>query len=161
MNKNKILPILIVVLSLDFLALGLLMLQKYDCNCSVVEKKEEHVNVETEDAPKDLSSKSVVVEGIGQQNSFFLYGTVKKEPIPEEMELGDFWYWIYFDEPHLLTVSASGVPQYIEKLQVNPTEFEEMYNLEEFLNERVEIYGYLTSGYAESNVFQITAIRKY
>jgi hypothetical protein len=137
------------------------MLGRYDCECYVVKKENLESIEEKEEIIKDIIDETKVIDGIGEQNAFFLYGTLKKEPIPEEMDLGDFWYWIHFDQPHLITVGASGVPQYINKLQVYPTEFEEIYNLEEFENEKVEIYGYLTSGYAESNVFQITAIRKY
>lgn len=158
MRKNNILPILIIVLSINFLSLGLMMLNDKSCNCPIIEDKPEKI-VEKESI--SVPEKSVVMDTIGQQSQFFLYGKLKKEPIPEEMELGDFWYWIYFDEPHLLVVTALGIPQYVDKLQLNPPQYEDYYEIEDFIDEEVEIYGYLTSGYTESTVFQITAIRKY
>ena len=61
----------------------------------------------------------------------------------------------------LLVNNASGVPTYIDKMQLIPSENEDFYNLESFVDKRVEVYGYQTSGYAESSVFQVEAIREY
>ncbi|MBW6441403.1 hypothetical protein K0B04_00640, partial [Patescibacteria group bacterium] len=85
---------------------------------------------------------------------------IKKEDIPEELELGDDWYWLYFNEPHLLVNNSLGIPIYIDKMQLNPP-MDDFYDIDEFLNTDVEVYGYQTWGYAESSVFQIEAIRKY
>ena len=159
MRKNNILPILIIVLSINFLSLGLMMLNDKGCNCPVIEDKGEKAVEKESVAP--IPAKSVVIGTTEQQSHFFLYGKLKKEPIPEEIELGDFWYWVYFDEPHLLVDNALGVPQYVDKLEVYPPQYEDYYEIEEFIDEKVEIYGYLISGYAEDTVFQITAIRKY
>jgi hypothetical protein len=86
---------------------------------------------------------------------------LKKESIPAELELGEYWYWIYFEKPVLLVNSASGVPTYVDKMQLIPSENEDFYNLENFVDKRVEVYGYQTWGYAESSVFQVEAIREY
>ncbi len=89
-----------------------------------------------------------------------LRGIIKKEPIPPELELGDYWYWFYFDEPYLLKNNARGIPLYIEKIEVFPAERQHkgIYDIDEFLDAKVEIYGYQTWGYAESSVIQILSI---
>jgi len=46
-------------------------------------------------------------------------------------------------------------------MQLIPSENEDFYNLENFVDKRVEVYGYQTWGYAESSVFQVEAIREY
>ncbi|MBI2414415.1 hypothetical protein HYV31_01025 [candidate division WWE3 bacterium] len=86
-------------------------------------------------------------------------GIIKKEIIPKELELGDYWYWIYFDEPYLLKDNASGFPRYVSKIQVSPSQniakdFDEMVNIP------VEIFSRKSWGYAESNLFEILAITK-
>jgi hypothetical protein len=96
-----------------------------------------------------------------ENNPIFLRGQVRKEPIPTELELGDFWYWIYFDKPYLLIYNASGVPMYIDKIQAVPSGNRDFYDIEKFLNKEVEIHGFQGWGYAESSVFNIMAIREY
>ncbi len=78
-------------------------------------------------------------------------GTLKKEAIPAELELGDYWYWLYFDEPYLLEENASGIPMDVDKLQVNPPS-REIEGMDVFDGQHVEIKGNLTWGYAESTV---------
>lgn len=91
-------------------------------------------------------------------NTVTVRGVIKKEKVPEELQLGDYWYWFYFDEPYLLTENASGYPQYIDKIQVLPPQNKDFSGIESYLNKHVEIYGSKTWGYAESNVFQLIAI---
>ncbi len=84
-------------------------------------------------------------------------GTLRKEEIPAELELGDYWYWIYFDEPYTLEQNAAGFPMDIDKIQVNPPQREEM-GMDTFDGKHVEIKGYITWGYAESSVIQAEEI---
>ncbi|MFA6981980.1 MAG: hypothetical protein WC243_03090 [Patescibacteria group bacterium] len=100
-----------------------------------------------------------VIEGVGEESTVFLEGTIRKEAIPRELELGDYWYWIYFDTPVLQKNNASGVPLYIDKMQLNPPIEKDFYNIEDFVDKSVEVYGYQTWGYAESSVFQILSLR--
>ena len=101
-----------------------------------------------------------IINAVGENYPLIIEGIIKKEEIPAELELGDYWYWIHFDEPYLLVNNASGTPMYIEKMQLNPPENAEMYDLEEFLDTKVEVFGYQTWGYAESSVFQVLSLRK-
>ena len=78
-------------------------------------------------------------------------GTLKKEAIPAELDLGDYWYWLYFDEPYLLEENARGIPMDVDKLQVNPPA-REVEGMDVFDGQHVEIKGNLTWGYAESTV---------
>lgn len=84
-------------------------------------------------------------------------GTLKKEQIPADLELGDFWYWLYFDAPYTLEENAAGFPMNIDKLQVNPPAREEL-GMNVFDGKHVEIKGILTWGYAESTVIQAEEI---
>lgn len=88
---------------------------------------------------------------------FRIRGMIRKEKIPVELELGDYWYWMYFNEPFLLENSASGIPQYINKIQVVEAA-QNFFTLENFLDKQVEVAGNIGWGYAESNVFNIVAI---
>lgn len=81
-------------------------------------------------------------------------GKIVKEKIPPELELGDYWYWIYLDKPFLLENNASGEPAYVDKLEV----WGDAPNLDTLLNKAVEIKGTLTWGYAESNVIEIESV---
>lgn len=84
-------------------------------------------------------------------------GTLKKEQIPAELELGDYWYWLYFDEPYLLEDNARGIPMNVDKLQVNPPA-REVEGMDVFDGQHVEIRGNITWGYAESSVIQAEEI---
>lgn len=101
-----------------------------------------------------------VIKFKGEDNLISLTGILKKEEIPEELMLGDYWYWIYFDEPHLLEHNASGVPVYVNEIQVFPPEADYFYNIDDFKDKKVLVHGYQTWGYAESSVFQIVAIKE-
>lgn len=78
-------------------------------------------------------------------------GIINKERIPEDLSLGEFWYWIYFDEPYYLADNASGLPQNVDKMQVNisPT-----IDFEKILDKHIKLTGRLTWGYAESRVIE-------
>lgn len=84
-------------------------------------------------------------------------GILRLEKIPEDLMLGDTWYWLYFDQPFLLEYNATGTPLYIDKIQVFPPEDDFFYKIDDFVDKEVEIYGYLSWGYAESSVFQAVA----
>lgn len=156
MRKNSVLPVLIIVLSVNFLTLGLLMLTDKYCLCPSVPRTEEAVGVE-----QDVAKKATVTGDLGQENRTFLHGDLVEEEIPEDLEMGESWYWLYFDEPYLLVVNARGFPIYVDKIQVLPPRNEDVYNVEDFVGKRVEIFGYQTWGLSESSVFQVMAIREY
>ena len=84
-------------------------------------------------------------------------GTLRKEPIPKELELGEYWYVFYFDDPYLLEENAAGRPMYIKQIVVNGPK-DNFYNLDDFVDKHVEIKGEFGNGYAESTVLNITAI---
>ena len=84
-------------------------------------------------------------------------GTLKKEPIPTELELGNYWYWLYFDEPYTLEENSAGFPMEIDKMQVNPPVREEP-GMDIYDGQHVEIKGNITWGYAESSVIQAEEI---
>ncbi|HAI62608.1 MAG: hypothetical protein UU64_C0002G0087 [candidate division WWE3 bacterium GW2011_GWF2_41_45] len=84
-------------------------------------------------------------------------GTLKKEQIPAELDLGDYWYWLYFDEPYTLEETAAGFPMDIDKIQVNPPS-RETEGMDVFDGKHVEIQGNITWGYAESSVIQAEEI---
>lgn len=155
MKKSNSAFIVIVILCLLFLSLGFYALSKVNVKCPPVEKCEEIV------VDNESNKEGAVIDSTGQGDEIFLYGTLKKEPIPQELELGDYWYWLYFDNPHLLINNASGVPLYVDKIQVNPPENKDMYDIENFVDKKVEVYGYQTWGYAESSVFQAVSMREY
>ncbi|HLB51810.1 hypothetical protein A3F07_04725 [candidate division WWE3 bacterium RIFCSPHIGHO2_12_FULL_38_15] len=92
------------------------------------------------------------------QDKFTVRGVIRKEKIPAELELGEYWYWINFEEPYLLKDNASGWPQYIDKIQLFPPQDTSFYKLDDYLNKHVEIYGYNSWGYAESSVIQVISM---
>jgi len=93
------------------------------------------------------------------QGKIVVKGIIKKEKIPQELELGDFWYWVYFDSPLYLENNASGEPSYVHKIEVYPPGTIQTAAFEAFLNKHVEIDGSWTGGYAESSVIQIDALK--
>lgn len=123
-------------------------------------------------SPVNLENKEVVVssEQVTTESNynyvpekFTVRGTLKKEAIPEELQLGDYWYWLYFDEPYLLQGSALGYSTYVDKLQVLPPNRapevpNKEYDMDKHDGKRVEIYGYQSWGYAESSLIQAIAI---
>jgi hypothetical protein len=84
-------------------------------------------------------------------------GTLVKEKIPPELELGDEWFWLYFDEPFLNYYSAIGFPVYEHKMQITGSQ-QSKYNLDNFTGKHVEIAATLSWGYAESNILVMHAI---
>ncbi|OGC60548.1 hypothetical protein A3K34_01850 [candidate division WWE3 bacterium RIFOXYC1_FULL_40_10] len=84
-------------------------------------------------------------------------GTIKKDLIPPELELGDYWYNFYFDEPYLLEESSVGRPIYVNSLQIaEPTDG--FFNLEDFIGKHVQVSGNFGWGYAESTTIESIAI---
>jgi hypothetical protein len=83
----------------------------------------------------------------------YFTGTLKKEEIPAELELGDYWYWLYLDKPQLIENSTGVGPLYTEKLEVYPPEHS-LTNIDEYIDLEVEIAGYLDWGYSESRVIK-------
>jgi hypothetical protein len=84
-------------------------------------------------------------------------GIIRYEKIPEEMQLGDYWYIMYFDEPYLLEENASGRPVYMKSLEI--TEFKDgFHKIDNFINKHVEVSGNYGWGYAESTLIEPVAI---
>jgi len=154
MKRSNLSLLIIVLLSISFLSLGFLNLKNKNGRCPP-EKQCEKCFVS-----EDKVSEVKEINSTGKNDPIFLYGNLKKEKIPEEFELGDYWYWVYFKEPLLLINNAAGVPIYIEKMQVNPPATKDFYDIDDFVDKNVEVYGYQTFGYAESSVFQIEAIKE-
>ncbi len=81
-------------------------------------------------------------------------GVIKKEKIPLDLELGDYWYWFYFEEPYILETNSSGNPLLINKIQIvagsKYDNADQM--LDEYLGKKLKIYGELSWGYAESRI---------
>ena len=94
----------------------------------------------------------------GNSETIVVKGKIVKEQIPKELDLGEYWYWMYFDSPFLLQENASGIPQRVTKLEVSPPADMNEYQFEQYLNSPVEILGDLTWGYAESSVIQVHSI---
>lgn len=88
-------------------------------------------------------------------------GVIKKERIPEDLQLGDYWYQFYFTTPFLNEYSAVGIPNYVEKLEIvgikEDINFRNI-KLDDFLSKEVEVAGYMGWGYAESNIIEPIAI---
>lgn len=111
-------------------------------------------------APVDLSNEKSL--NLPPNNSqITVQGKIVKETIPAELELGENWYWIYFDTPFFLQDNASGRPQYVDKIQVIPrSEKTNIPTIDTLLNIHVEVVGELTWGYAESRVIQIISTKE-
>ena len=113
------------------------------------------------EANLQTTEKEVVIDDVEIEETPVVFktfvGTLKKEAIPVELELGDFWYWLYFDEPYLLEQNARGIPMDVDKLQVNPPA-REVEGMDVFDGQHVEIQGSITWGYAESSVIQAEEI---
>jgi hypothetical protein len=151
MIKAKSLMTILVAISVinTFIVLILVLFQKNSTFIPV--KNNDEIITQIGDEDIDRSS---------DPTDLRIRGTIKKEIIPPELDLGDgYWYWFYFDEPFLNKESANGLPMLTEKLQVFPPKDVENYDIENFLNKRVEAFGNMTWGYAESNVIQLIAIR--
>jgi len=126
-----------------------------DVNNSIFQLKSEITTKET--TPK--STNSIVIGSVDENETQFLTGTLKKEKIPVELDLGDYWYWLYFDNSALLLNNAMGYPLYIDKIQVVLGEAKDLYSLDEFDGKKVEVFGKQSWGYAESSIFEVYAIK--
>lgn len=84
-------------------------------------------------------------------------GIIRKDKIPAELQLGDYFTMIYFDEPYLLEDNASGKPVYMKSMQVNEP-VDGSAKVSDYTGKHVEILGTLTWGYAESRVVQTVSI---
>jgi len=155
MKRNNPAFLIIILLSVGFLYLGFYSLKSNEKVCPPPIECEECV------CDESVEEETQVIDAVGANNSVFIYGTLKKEEIPQELELGDYWYWMYFEKPLLMVNNSSGVPMYVDKIQVLPSQSTDIYDVEQFLDKEVELYGYQTWGYAESSVFQINSIREY
>lgn len=94
-----------------------------------------------------------------QNGDIVFSGKIQNERIPPELELGDNWYWIYFDKPFLLENNSSGKPINVDKLQVIFPTGETQSDIDKYINKEVEVTGTLTWGYAESSVIQIKSVK--
>ena len=79
------------------------------------------------------------------------------QKILEDLQLGEYWYWIYLDDPLLVEAIAYGRPVRVEKIQLVTLPKADL-NLEDYIDSKVEISGNITWGYAESNVFRCISI---
>ena len=148
MKRNISNLVLVVLLILNLIFLGILIIRN------------KNKSQESATPVREIKKEERVIAEVGEENPTTLIATIKKEVIPPELELGDYWYWAYFGEPYLQVNNAAGVPMYIDKIQLNPPTNQDFYNLDNFTDKKVEIYGYQTWGYAESSVFQVLAIRE-
>lgn len=89
-------------------------------------------------------------------------GIIQSDPDhAKDLDLGDSWYWLIIDEPYLLENNASGVPKYVDKLQVSPIKGGMNITnktLDDFSGIHVEVAGHMGWGYAESVVIEPIAI---
>ena len=159
MHSNKFVLVLLVLL-LIFSSVN--VFQNYLIEQKLLKMQEESKNRITQVSVAQDDAKEASQEQIEQYtpDTFTVRGVIKKEKIPEELELGEDWYWIYFDEPYLLKNNASGWPQYIDKLQLVPPQDAAFYKIDDYLDSPVEIYGYNSWGYAESSIIQVISIAK-
>lgn len=110
---------------------------------------------------KNSDGKGQVVISKYDENAidYELAGVLRKEKIPSDLQLGDYWYIFYFDEPFLLMDNATGTgPLYIRSIQLFSREDKVVFDFEDYVNKKVKIAGNLTWGYAESRVFKVVAI---
>ena len=84
-------------------------------------------------------------------------GTIREEKIPPELELGDTWFWFYFDEPYYQEQNAVGYPIYIDKIQISDNA-EPKVDLAKYKDKHVQLDANQTWGYAESEVFEAFAV---
>ncbi|MBD3366053.1 hypothetical protein GF360_01780 [candidate division WWE3 bacterium] len=91
-------------------------------------------------------------EKISKENSVFV-GILKKERIPEELQLGDYWYQLYLNKA-IQPITASGNKDTkLNKLEVYlPEDLNK--NANSYLNVPIQIEGELSWGYAESRIIK-------
>lgn len=149
-----------IIIGVVGLVLGLIFsnsikLISIESEISQVKKKIDEINIS--DTSKKTDDTSTQTGDVYKPTEFELIGTIKKEEIPEDLQLGDYWYWFYGDEPILLKSNASGYPVYVEKIQVYPPKHD-MFNIDDYLDKKVQIYGTQGWGYSESTIIQLEAI---
>ena len=105
------------------------------------------------------SNTSSIEENDNSQNKIIhkIKGIIKKEKIPQELELGEYWYWIYLDEPLLIENNSLGIPMHVEKIQLANVQSNYV-DMTPYLNKKVEVSGSIGWGYAESNVFNVVSV---
>lgn len=74
-------------------------------------------------------------------------GVILKEKIPEDYELGDYWYNFYFDEPQVIETAAGRMKQSYVQIQASEIE-----SLDPYVGMNVTVFGRLSYGYAESRI---------
>ncbi len=112
----------------------------------------EKYTVEKGNLPDADDTESVVEDEVSPNDGEEVFiGTLRKEAIPAELELGDYWYWLYFDEPYTLEENASGLPLEVDKLQITM-------GSDELDGKHVIATGKIGWGYAESSVIEATNI---
>ncbi len=154
MNKKLLTILFTVSIFANVFLLYKIMINSSTTNLS---EKDSNSNICQNDCKENQNK---VIQITDENNPIYLEGELKKEAIPTELELGDYWYWLYFDEPYLLMDNSAGVPFYIEKIQILQPESSDFYNFENFVDTMVGVHGHQTWGYAESSVFQVVAVRE-
>lgn len=80
-------------------------------------------------------------------------GVIKKEKIPEEYALGDYWYIFYFDKPQIIETAGGDMMR--DSLQIQASTID---SLEGHLDKKVTVKGRLSYGYAESRIILVDEI---
>lgn len=102
----------------------------------------------------DKNSISTPEVAMDAPEEYTVKGVIKREKIPEDLDIGDYWNILYFEKPFLLEDNSSGKPMFINKIEVGYLQ-----QLDEYLNKQVEITGALGWGYAESRTLSIKLIK--
>ena len=114
---------------------------------------EENTEIEITEEPVNSEAEETQDTRVTQKFT----GIIKKEMIPEDLDLGEYWYWLYLDTPFILENNAMGKPYDIQKIQIVPAEGSSI-DFEEFLDRKVEASGNIGWGYAESNIFNCVSV---
>jgi hypothetical protein len=168
MKRNNLALIIISLLSLSFLSLGFLFLKSAEKTCPVPRECEKCV-VKT-----DNDSESIVIKAVGANNPMLLHGKLVKEAVlvqkivesqelieegvEEEEEVEDV-YFLEFENQHLLVNNSTGVPVYIERIQLIPPVNKDLYDMEDFVEKKVEVYGYQNFVLNSEETFQVLSVK--
>jgi hypothetical protein len=74
-------------------------------------------------------------------------GVIRKEEIPEEYALGEYWYIFYFDKPQIIQTAAGD--REVTNLEIQASTID---SFDGYLDKQVQIKGRLSWGYAESRI---------
>ena len=120
----------------------------------------------------DKTPDSVIIKAVGVNNPMFLHGKLIKEALPskeliEENTVNDevedkeikYVYFLEFERQHLLVNNSKGAPVYINKIQLTPPVNDELYDVEDFVEKEVEIYGYQVPVLTGDAVFQMLSVK--